>query len=241
MRFLILLATIYSCQAQAQKPPESDQAAYIEEFESYQFQIAYKVGNLSAEIAGDRALEETPQAAVYEDNQPVTGTFSGGSVSQIRSSLSSISSTLEKARQFWGLGVDNLTAGTTSNPMEKSGGSTATLQITSLYLHYGILKDINKYSQVSAQVAYDHMMFGKFRSRYLINSGGGTQNYGVIEDYLTSGYKLSISGNYLLNINSGLGFGMVAGIQIGKYKLESRSEDSAISGFNFGLTTVLRL
>ncbi len=74
----------------------------------FQLSINYGTGSLTLEVNGDRSLNKVASPTAYEDGQPVSGTYSNGSVKQLRTVASTLlpfrGSILHPRHRLGGLG-----------------------------------------------------------------------------------------------------------------------------------------
>ena len=208
----------------------------------FQLSINYGTGSLTLEANGDRSLTKVASPTAYEDGQPVSGTYSNGSVKQLRT----VASTLLpfRGRSFiFGIGLEDLDIGVSGNQLSKSGGTEGSFHMNSLILEAGALRNFNRWGQAMVTISYDHILGGKLRSRYITKTirSDAAQNYAIINDSVASGGRMSITGNYQINLLPGFSFGLFTSAQYGALSFIDRNQQSYIYGYTTGLSLMLKI
>jgi hypothetical protein len=229
-------------RAFCQTMPEGASRRSAQLSDRFHLNLAYGIGQLEIEVDGDRSLPATPVPGTYEDNQPVSGSFHGGSCRYQRTTLAYLFP-FRRQVLFAGMGLENLTLGEGSSPLTKSGGTAAEFQLNALALEFGAVRKLNPFSLVKGMVAYDHFLDGKLRSRYLVRSASSSTaaRHAVVEDDITGGGRILLAGTYYFNLTPGLSTGLQVNLQYGLLKFKQRSETSALFGYTFGLHLLLRI
>lgn len=208
----------------------------------FQLSINYGSGTLNLEANGDRTLSKVPSPSAYEDGQAVTGTYSNGSVKQLRT----VASTLLpfRGRSFiLGIGLEDLDVGVAGSQLSKTGGTEGSFHMNSFIFEAGALRNFNRWGQALVTLSYDYALGGKLRSRYIIKStaSDAPPSYAVINDSLASGSRLSITGDYQFSLLPGFSFGLFTSAQYGVLSFVERDQRSYIYGYTTGLSIMLKI
>ncbi len=208
----------------------------------FQLSINYGTGSLNLEANGDRTLTKLPSTTAYEDGEAVSGTYSNGSVKQLRT----VASTLIpfRGRSFvLGIGLEDLDVGVNGSQLSKSGGTEGSFHMNSLILEVGALRNFNRWGQALVTMSYDHALGGKLKSRYVTksNRADAPNSYAIVNDSLASGARLSITGNYQFNLLPGFSFGLFTSAQYGSLSFVDRNQRSYIYGYTTGLSLMLKI
>ncbi|MFW7379595.1 MAG: hypothetical protein ACOH5I_12350 [Oligoflexus sp.] len=208
----------------------------------FHISVLYGTGQLSLEVDGNRSLSQEPPFGVYEDQQPVTGSYQSGSTRFQRTTFSYLFN-LGQRTMFTSIGLENLKLGSGGTPLIKSGGTEAEFQLNSMVFEIGATRRLSVFSQAKGSISYDQFLDGKLRSRYLLRTAAqsGGPRYTVIEDHVSGGGRLNLTGAYYLNISPGLSAGIQVSGQYGILRFRERGSASAIFGYTMGLSLVLRL
>jgi len=231
-----------SISAQSSRPYPQSETADITIKDHFHISIMYGTGQVNLEVDGQRPLRQEPSIDVYEDQQPVNGSFAGGTTRVQRTTFSYLFDA-DNRTYFSGIGLENLKLGGGGSPLQKSGGTEAEFQLNAMIFEFGASRRLNAFSQAKGTISYDQFLDGKLRTRYLLRSASqpGGSRYAVIEDRVSGGGKLNLSGAYFLNITPGLSAGMQINVQYGVIDFKERPISSAISGYTLGMSFVLRI
>ena len=228
--------------ANLQKPQTQDKGnSYSKEgkltfSEKFHVFMVYNNGSLNLDLGAPKTLPETPQSGLYSDNSPASGSFSGGSMREFRSVLALLF-TRRKQLFHAGIGLSNTELGKPGPDLTKGLASTS-LHINSLSTEISVLRKIPRFGYTKGTLVLDTMIDGRIRTEYDTNADGSTA---IIDSKLKSGFKLSITGEYHINITEGLSIGMNTGIQYGVITFDNRKNTSSLYGLTYGLAILLRI
>ena len=204
--------------------------------ENFHFSIAYNLSSLTLDLSEPSSLPVTPQSGLYPDQAPASGTFAGGDAHEIRSILGLLFS---KSQQLFhiGLGLSHFEIGRSGAQLKK-GSSSANLHMNALTTELAIIRKLPRIGYVKGVVALDTMIDGRLRNTYDTASGGSSA---ILDQRLTSGFRMTIGGEYHFNITSALSVGLQASLFYGTMSFEERSQQSSLYGISYGLLSLLRI
>lgn len=221
--------------------PTQAEAAAESQTQVFQLSINYGTGSLTLEANGLRTLPKVASPTAYEDGLPVSGTYSNGSVKQLRTIASMLLP--YRGRSFvLGIGLEDLDVGVSGSSLSKAGGTEGSFHMNSLILEAGALRNFNRWGQALVTISYDHALGGKLKSRYITKSvRSDSLNYAILNDSLASGGRMSITGNYQFNLLPGFSFGLFTSAQYGALNFVDRNQRSYIYGYTTGLSLMLKI
>ena len=196
--------------------------------------LFYGMGAPVMQMPSRSTLPNPPPAGTYEDDEPVTGTYQGGSTAHTRMIASIL---LPSSPQIFevGIGIDSIEIGGAGAKMKKVGGTTGEFALESLVFHGGVSRHLGNWFLVRGAISYDQALYGTLRSRYVLRRGAdGTEHFAVIEDQVKSGQKLTFSCQYLINAAKAFYLGPVFDVFYGALKFKQRSDVAALHGMTYG-------
>lgn len=239
---MILILLRASAAAQTASSHGQKEIADLTIKDHFHIGIMYGTGQVNLEVDGQRPLRQEPSSGIYEDQQPVSGSFNGGSTRFQRTTFSYLFDVGNRTL-FAGVGLENLSLGGGGSPLHKSGGTEAEFRLNAMVFELGAIRRLNVFTQARGSIAYDHFLDGKLRSRYLIRTAAqtGGPRYAVVEDHVSGGGRLNLSGSYFLNITPGLSAGLQISAHYGIVEFRERGSSSAIFGYTLGMCLILRI
>ena len=207
----------------------------------FQFGVQYSRPTLTLEIAGSRNLAKSPDLDAYEDQQPITGTYKGGSALSIKT-VASVFLGKGPTHYSLGAGLENLELGL-QQWMSKSGPSEARFQMNSIVLELGIQRELNEWVETLLNIYLTQSLDGKLQSRYLSYSSlaDTLATKVLVDDALTSGTRLGFNGQYLFNIVPSLAFGVGLSAEYGVLKFSTRESASNIFGYSWAFLILMKI
>lgn len=204
--------------------------------ENFHFSFGFKTGSLNLNLSDPESLPETPQAGIYDDERPISGIFTGGSIREFRTVLTAVWQYRGQLISAGG-GIFNLQVG---NPGEDAtkGQSRASMHLNGITSEISVLRKFSGYGYTKGTLHIDGFVDGELQRRYLIRSDGTLISSPAS---LGSGYRLSISGEYLFNTSMGFSVGATLGLEYGLLQFEKTNGATSIYGITYGLSAVLRI